>query len=251
MRVSLVAGNWKMNGNRATARALAQAVVDGLPREAVAEMALCPPFVHLATVADVVAHTPVRLGAQNLSEQQEGAFTGETSGGMLADLGCHYVIVGHSERRRIYGETEALVAEKFAAARGVGLVPIVCVGETREQRQADATRSVVARQLDAVFDLNPNTDLGEVVIAYEPVWAIGTGDTASPEQAQEVHAFIRELVGGRDRGAAPRIRLLYGGSVTADNAPGLFGQDDIDGALVGGASLKAEQFLEIYRAANG
>jgi len=249
MRVPLVAGNWKMNGNLHSARTLAEAVDQGVRGGGGAEAAVCPPFVYLNAVAESLADGAVRMGAQNLSEQASGAFTGEISGAMLQDLGCSYVIIGHSERRRIYGETDALVAEKFETARKFSLSPIVCIGETLAEREAGQIEEIVARQLNTVIDLNSLEHFRNAIIAYEPVWAIGTGKTASPEQAQVVHAFVRELVAKRDTGIAEELRILYGGSVTADNAAGLFAQDDIDGALVGGASLDAESFLKIFRAA--
>jgi triosephosphate isomerase len=189
------------------------------------------------------------LGAQNVSNEPSGAFTGEVSAAMLKDFGCTYVIVGHSERRSFYGDTDLLVAKKFAAARASGMVPILCVGETLEEREKNITEAVVARQLDAVIELEGAAALGSAVIAYEPVWAIGTGRTATPEQAQEVHAFIRQRVAGHDRDAANKVRILYGGSVKASNAEVLFGQADIDGGLIGGASLNADEFLAICRAA--
>ncbi len=245
---ALVAGNWKMNGTRAGARALVQEILQGL-EETSAEVAVCPPFVFLADVERLVQGTAVALGAQNLSEHESGAHTGEVAGPMLRELGCAYVIVGHSERRTLYGETDEWVARKFAAARRAGLSPILCVGEQLEERERGITEEVVGRQLDAVIELEGIAALADAVIAYEPVWAIGTGKTATPEQAQEVHAFIREGLRGHDATVASNIRILYGGSVKGENAGELFAQRDIDGGLIGGASLKSDEFLSIVRAA--
>ncbi|MFP4079485.1 MAG: triose-phosphate isomerase [Ectothiorhodospira sp.] len=247
MRRPLVAGNWKMNGsreaNQALMRDLAGPVAD-LP----AEVAVCPPFVYLEQVAKLTGPA-IGLGAQDLSDQDAGAYTGEVSGAMLRDLGCRYVIVGHSERRALYGEDDAFTARKFAAARRHGLVPILCVGEQLEERERDITEAVIGRQLDAVLELEGVAALEGAVIAYEPVWAIGTGRTATPDQAQGVHAFIRGRIDALDSAVAAKARILYGGSVKADNATELFGQPDIDGGLIGGASLKAADFLAICKAA--
>jgi triosephosphate isomerase len=247
MRRYLVAGNWKMNGSLASARALVGAVregVAGLP----AQVAICPPFVYLESVGRLLEGSSIALGAQNVSHEDPGAFTGEIAAPMLRDLGCRYVIVGHSERRALYGETDQRVAEKYARALREGLTPILCVGELLEERDAGRTEAVVARQLDAVLDRVGVADLGQGVVAYEPVWAIGTGRTATPEQAQDVHAFIRGRVAGRDASIAERVQILYGGSVKGANAAGLFAMPDIDGGLIGGASLVAEDFLAICRA---
>ncbi|NLO80185.1 MAG: triose-phosphate isomerase [Xanthomonadaceae bacterium] len=249
MRQPLIAGNWKMHGSRASARALAEAVLAGMADLEGVEVAVCPSFVLLPEVAAVVAGSRLRLGAQNVADQDEGAYTGEVSAAMLRDFGCSLALVGHSERRQLYGESNRLVAKRFAAAKRHGIVPVLCVGETLEQREANRTEAVIAEQVDAVFaELGPQA-FREAIIAYEPVWAIGTGRTASPEQAQEVHAFIRARVAEQDSEAAPRLRILYGGSVKPDNAAALFAQPDIDGGLIGGASLKAEDFLAICRAA--
>jgi triosephosphate isomerase len=248
MRIPLVAGNWKMNGTRASVTALAGAIASGC-KAGGPQVVLCAPAIYLGAVAEVIAGSSVMLGAQNLSDQDAGAYTGEISGPMLRDMGARYVIVGHSERRRIYGETDALVAEKFEAARRCGLAPIVCVGETLAEREAGATQAVVRRQLETVINLNKLAEFEDAVVAYEPVWAIGTGRTATPAQAQEVQAFVRALVASRDRRIADGLRILYGGSVRADNAAALLAQADVDGALVGSASLDAGEFLMICAAA--
>lgn len=249
MRTSLVAGNWKMNGDRARIARLLDALVPVLADLQGVEVAVCPPYPYIPMAVARLQGTSIAVGAQNLSDRDEGAFTGEVSGPMLADLGCRYVIVGHSERRDLHGESDALVARKFAAARRAGLTPILCVGERLEERDAGRALEVVGRQLEAVLALNPLAELEHAVIAYEPVWAIGTGRTATPGEAQEVHAFVRGRIAARDPGLAARLRILYGGSVTEDNAAGLFAMQDIDGALVGGASLDAARFTAICRAA--
>jgi triosephosphate isomerase len=249
MRQALVAGNWKMNGSRDSAVKLADAVHQGLDSRDGAEVLLCPPFVHLADVARVLKDSGVRLGAQDLCAEDNGAFTGEVSGAMLKDFGCRYVIVGHSERRALFGETDARVARKFMAAQKAGLIPILCVGETLAEREAGETPGVVSRQLKAVLDSAGSVAFGQAVVAYEPVWAIGTGRTATPDQAQEVHALIRGLLAAQDAKIAAATRLLYGGSVKVANAAELFGMPDIDGGLVGGASLDAKEFLAICAAA--
>jgi triosephosphate isomerase (TIM) len=238
MRQALVAGNWKMHGSRAANRALLDAVVAGAGKGA--EMAVCVPFPYLAQAAERLAGTEVAWGAQNVSEHAQGAYTGEVSAAMLAEFGCRYVIVGHSERRSMYGETDELVAAKFGAAQAAGMKPILCVGETLAERQAGRTEQVVARQLDAVVGKHA---IEGMVVAYEPVWAIGTGRTATPEQAQEMHAFLRKRV-ARDS------RILYGGSVKPQNAAAIFAMPDVDGGLIGGASLEAKDFLAIVRAAS-
>lgn len=241
MRTPLVAANWKMNGSREFAERFCVALdLEG----AGCEVAICPPFPYLPLVAEKVGEK-FAIGAQNLSEQARGAYTGEVSADMLLDWGVRYAIVGHSERRSLYGETNDLVARKFNAARSAGLTPILCMGETLQEREQGRTLNVVAAQLRAVAEVTGDTGWNPAVIAYEPVWAIGTGRTATPEQAQQVHRFIRECLG--EAGAA--VRLLYGGSVKAANAEALFAQADIDGALVGGASLDAQEFAKICRAA--
>ncbi len=239
-----------MYGSLAESRELVAALRAGVGADAQATMLLCPPFVYLAAVREWLAGSPLALGAQDLADKPgTGAYTGEVAGQMLRDVGCTYVIVGHSERRALYGETNAVVAAKFQAAQSAGLIPIACVGETLEQREAGQTQAVVSAQVAAILDAAGVQALRNAVIAYEPVWAIGTGRTASPEQAQEVHAFIRGMVAARDATIAAGLSLLYGGSVKGGNARSLFAMPDIDGGLVGGASLVAAEFLEIFRAA--
>lgn len=254
-RQRLVAGNWKMNGARAVNAGLLKKIIDGIASQS-AEVAICPPAVYLESVGQALQGTAIRLGAQTLCEQEKpGAYTGEIHGAMLRELGCEYVLVGHSERRAIYGESDALVARKFAVAQACGLTPILCVGESLAEREAGATEKVLQRQLDAVLVASGIESLGKAVVAYEPVWAIGTGRTASPQQAQDVHAFLRGYLASRPSGQGARIaaalRLLYGGSVKADNAAALFSQPDVDGGLIGGASLKAEEFVAIVAGAGG
>jgi len=249
MRTPLVAGNWKMHGTRESAVALARAVVDGLPDARDAEVALCPPFLHLADVGRELRGAGVVLGAQDVCAEEPGAFTGEIAAAMLADLGCGQVIVGHSERRALFGDSDALVARKFMAAQRAGLTPILCIGETLEQREAGATLEVVRRQLRAVLDAVGIAAFARAVVAYEPVWAIGTGRTATPDQAQEVHAQVRGALAAEDAAVAAGLRILYGGSVKAANAAELFAQPDIDGGLIGGAALDSAQFISICRAA--
>jgi len=236
MRARLVAGNWKMHGSLATNRALLEALVAGVKG---VECAVCVPFPYLAQAAERLRGTAIAWGAQNVSEFAQGAYTGEISAAMLADLGCRYVLVGHSERRQLYGETDAQAAAKFAAAQGAGVRPILCVGETLDERDAGRTEEVVARQLDVVL---AHSNFGDAVLAYEPVWAIGTGRTATPQQAQEVHGFLRKRVGAA-------TRILYGGSVKSQNAAAIFAMPDVDGGLIGGASLVAQDFLAICAAA--
>jgi len=249
MRQPLVAGNWKMHGSRAENAALLSALLNRLPAQGAAEVMVCPPFVYLYETARLLKDTAVGLGAQSLCAEAQGAFTGEVSGAMLRDVGCRYVLVGHSERRQLFGEDDALVARKFVAAQSQGLVPVLCVGETLEEREGGRTNEVVARQLDAVLAVTGVAAFGTAVIAYEPVWAIGTGRNASPEQAQEVHAMIRGRVHAHDAKIGASVRILYGGSVKGANARELFAMPDIDGGLVGGASLKAEEFAQICAAA--
>jgi triosephosphate isomerase len=231
-----VAGNWKMHGSREANRAL----LDALAAADVAG-AVCVPFPYLAQVSERLRGTRIAWGAQTLSEHASGAYTGEVSAAMLGDFGCRYVLVGHSERRQLFGEGDALVAAKFAAARAAGITPILCVGETLEEREAGRTQEVVARQLDAVLAKGA---LCDAVLAYEPVWAIGTGRTASPAQAQEVHAFLRRRVGAD-------TAILYGGSVKPANAAAIFAEPDVDGGLIGGASLVAADFIALCRLAQG
>jgi len=249
-RTALIAGNWKMHGTLESCRALVAALDAGVAGRAAPAMLLCPPFVYLERAARWLEGSPIALGAQNLSERSgPGAFTGEIAGSMLVDVGCRYVIVGHSERRTLYGETDALVAAKFGAAQAAGLVPILCVGETLEEREAGRTEAVVARQAAAVLESAGVGAFARAVIAYEPVWAIGTGRTATPEQAQEVHALVRGIIASRDATIAAELRILYGGSVKGANAAELLAKEDIDGGLIGGASLDAADFLKIFEAA--
>ena len=250
MRQPLVAGNWKMNGSLDSITALVEGIKAGLDSVTTAEMVVCPPFVYIPTVASLIGDASISPGAQDVSDQEAGAHTGEVAPAMLIDVGCKYVIVGHSERRSIYGESDAFTASKFAAARKAGLVPILCVGELLEERELGITEEVVARQLDAVIDLEGVGALADAVIAYEPVWAIGTGKTATPDQAQDVHAFIRGKLAALDSSVADRVRILYGGSMNAANAAELLAMADIDGGLIGGASLKPADFLAIGSAAN-
>ncbi len=248
MRKPLIAGNWKMNGTRTDAGALARAIQEGGAVAGV-EVAVLPPFVHLPDVAAVLEGGEVRYGAQNVADQASGAYTGEVSAAMLAELGCRYALVGHSERRTHYGESDELVAKRFAAARAGGLVPILCVGETLAEREADETEAVIARQLATVADTVGGDAFADAVVAYEPVWAIGTGRTATPEQAQAVHAFVREQVAQLDASHGERLRILYGGSMKPANAAALVAMEDVDGGLIGGASLVPDDFLSICRAA--
>ncbi len=250
MRQPLVAGNWKMNGSKQSIATLLDGILAGMDSVQKAEVAVCPPFVYLQQVAERLAGSAIAWGTQNLSEQASGAYTGEVAANMINDFGCKYVIVGHSERRSIYGESDELVAEKFAIAREAGLKPILCVGELLEEREGGQTEVVVARQLDAVIKRDGVRALLDAVIAYEPVWAIGTGKTASPQQAQDVHAFIRQKLAGLDQDVADKTQILYGGSVKGSNAAELFAMADIDGGLIGGAALKADEFLAICTAAN-
>jgi triosephosphate isomerase len=248
-RRKIVAGNWKMNLDRAQARSLAEAVAKRSREAGSTDLVLCPPAVYLDAVAAAVANGPVALGGQTVHDKASGAFTGEVAPPMLVDLGCRYVIVGHSERRTLFGETDAIVNAKAKAALAAGLTPIVCVGETLEEREAGHTGDVVTAQVRGSLAGLPPADVAGLVIAYEPVWAIGTGKVATPQQAQEVHALIRRVVGElTSPDVAGRVRIQYGGSVKPDNAADLAAQADIDGALVGGASLKADDFLGIAAA---
>jgi len=246
MRKKLVAGNWKMHGSLAENVALLSALKPAL---AGIEAVVCVPFPYLAQAQSELAGSSIAWGAQNLSEHSKGAYTGEVSASMLRDFGCSYVIVGHSERRSLYGESDQQVAAKFIAAQAGGLVPILCVGESLEERESGITEQVVARQLDAVISAAGIGALANAIVAYEPVWAIGTGKTASPEQAQTVHAFIRSKIAGLDAAIADGLVIQYGGSVKAANAAELLAQPDIDGGLIGGASLIADEFVAICRAA--
>ena len=248
MRHKLVAGNWKMHGSRAENAPLIEAILASRQLERV-DCVLCPPFVYLAEIGRLLRGTAAQLGAQDVCAEPQGAYTGEVSAALLKDVGCRYVIVGHSERRALYGEDDVLVARKFAAALSQGLTPILCLGESLAERERGSTQEVVGRQLDAVVALTGIAAFARALIAYEPVWAIGTGRTASPDQAQEVHDFIRQRLAQRDAKIAAELLILYGGSVKAGNARDLFAQRDVDGGLIGGASLKAEEFLSIVAAA--
>ena len=238
-----------MNSSRSHATALVEGILPDVADLANVDIALCPPFILIPLVAEQLVGSQVAWGGQNLGVEESGAFTGEVAGPMLKDYGCRYCIVGHSERRALYGESNEVVAAKFQAAQRDGLIPILCVGETLEQREADETESVVAAQLDAVLNAARVAALANAVIAYEPVWAIGTGRTATPEQAQAVHEFIRQRIAGHDQAIAEQLRILYGGSVKSSNADSLFAQADIDGGLIGGAALQADEFVAICRAA--
>jgi len=249
MREFLVAGNWKMNGSRQANDSLLAGIVAGHPQGEGFRLLVCPPFPYLTDVARKVAGSPVCVGAQSVSEHEAGAFTGEVAPSMLKDVGCDYVIVGHSERRAMYGESSEQVAAKFMSAQAAGLTPILCVGETLGERESGATEQVVGGQLAAVVEAAGIGAFARAVVAYEPVWAIGTGKTATPEQAQEVHRFIRTMIGEKDAEIAAALQLLYGGSMKGENAAGLLSMPDIDGGLIGGASLKADDFLAIAGAA--
>ena len=250
MRKLLVAGNWKMHGSRAQNADLSAELIEGLEDQQGADVLICPPFVYLWELARAAKESGIAIGGQNLSAESVGAYTGEISASMLIDVGCEYVIVGHSERRALYQEDDSLVARKFVAAHREGLTPILCLGETLEERENGATEEVIARQLNAVLSVAGVADFASAVVAYEPVWAIGTGRTATPEQAEEVHSFIRRMISAEDAKIGDSIRILYGGSVKAANASELFSMPDVDGGLVGGASLKADEFLKICRAAS-
>ncbi len=247
MRTPMVAGNWKLNGSRESANSLAREVA-ATPVSGV-DVIVCPVSLHIAEVAGVLKGTDVKLGAQNACAHEAGAYTGEVSSTMLAEFGCEYVIIGHSERRSLFGDDNQSCAARHHAVKSAGLTSIFCVGETLEDREAGNTMSVVDAQLQAVFDLCGKQAFEGAVVAYEPVWAIGTGVTASPEQAQEVHAHIREFVAAQDQQVAAQLRILYGGSVNAGNAQELFGNPDIDGGLIGGAALKSADFLAVCQAA--
>ncbi|MBT3010228.1 MAG: triose-phosphate isomerase [Candidatus Thiodiazotropha sp. (ex Lucina aurantia)] len=250
MRRPLVAGNWKMNGSLESVRSLLDGIGRGVGDVKSAEVAVCPPYIYLPEVEKLLSGSDIAWGGQDLSTESSGAYTGEVAASMLNDFGCKYVIVGHSERRTYHAESDQLVAKKYAVARAAGLVPILCIGETLEEREAGTTNEVVARQLDAVIVLEGVDALAHGVIAYEPVWAIGTGKTATPDQAQEVHAFIRSRVAEKSSEVAEGLRILYGGSMKPGNAAELIGKPDIDGGLIGGASLTAEDFLGICTAAD-
>lgn len=247
-RRPLVAANWKMNGTLATLRPLLQTIKQGLPSSSGLDVAICAPYIYIPEVRALLEGSKIAPGAQNVSEYASGAYTGEISVAMLADSGCRYVILGHSERRTLYHESDQLVAEKFVKVCAQGLVPILCVGEQLQERETGVTEEVIARQLNAVISKAGIELFANAVIAYEPIWAIGTGRTATPDQAEEVHGFIRLQLARHADVIADNIRILYGGSVKADNARELFSRPDIDGGLIGGASLVAGDFLAICQA---
>jgi len=249
MRRPIVVGNWKMHGSRAENARLIEDLASQYPRSAAADCVVCPPLVYLFEVGRMLRETTIGLGAQDVCAESHGAFTGEVSAAMLKDVGCEYAIVGHSERRSIYHESDQLIARKFTAAQSRGLVTILCIGEQLAEREQGQTAEVVSRQLDIVLEICSVQALHQAMIAYEPVWAIGTGRNASPAQAQEVHALIRARISARDAKIGAAIRILYGGSVKASNAAELFAMPDVDGGLIGGASLKADEFLAILAAA--
>lgn len=248
MRKILVAGNWKMHGSKSMVSELLEGLLAGSSADANADLAVFPSFPYLALTESILSGSHIQWGGQTLNPNAQGAHTGESSGSMLLDMACKYVLVGHSERRAIYGESDEDVALRFKAALDAGLEPVLCVGETLEERQENETEAVVARQLDAVINAVGIDAFAKAVVAYEPVWAIGTGLTASPDQAQSVHAFIRDKLSALNVIIGGQLRILYGGSVKGSNAAELFAQNDIDGGLVGGASLTAEDFLAIYSA---
>jgi len=246
MRRSLVIGNWKMNGTLASAQLLAKGIIAGLG-SADADIAVCVPYIYLPAINELVKDTALGLGSQNIADKASGAYTGEISASMLKEFNTQYALVGHSERRSYYGDTNASVAARYVQAQEQGIIPVLCVGETLEQREQDQTFAVINEQLDAVINLAGIASLSKAVIAYEPVWAIGTGKTATDEQAQEVHQYIRQYIAAKDQAIADKVQILYGGSAKPDNAKGLFAQPDIDGGLIGGASLEAESFLNIFQ----
>ncbi|MGB1110715.1 MAG: triose-phosphate isomerase [Gammaproteobacteria bacterium] len=249
MRKTFVAGNWKMNGSRESISALIDGIKAGMG-DVSAEVAVCPPFPYISEVSAALDGTAVAVGSQNICDEDSGAYTAEVSGAMLKECGCQFAIVGHSERRSLYGESDELIAKRFVAAQRNGLTPILCVGELLEERESGDTENVVGRQLDVVIEAAGIEAFGNAVIAYEPVWAIGTGKTASPEQAQEVHAFIRGKLAALNAEVAESIQIQYGGSMKPGNAAELLAQPDIDGGLIGGAALAADDFLAICRAGN-
>lgn len=244
----MIAGNWKLNGSRQSVVELASDISTAVGHLDL-DILVCPSFVHLADVQGVVGNSPLHLGAQNCAREVEGAFTGEVSAHMLTEFGCEYVILGHSERRALFGETSADVAAKCVSVHNADMTPVLCVGETLDQREAGQVEAVISEQLDAVLDVAGLTAFSNMVVAYEPVWAIGTGKTATPGQAQEVHALIRERIAAHDKKIADSLRILYGGSVKPDNAATLFSEQDIDGGLIGGAALDAKSFVAICEAA--
>jgi len=249
MRKPIIAGNWKMNGTRSSIKELLDGIKAGMGDVKSAEVAVCAPAIYLADVSEQLSGSKVAWGGQNLSTEAKGAFTGEISADMLLDFKSEYVIVGHSERRTLYGESDELVAEKFEVARKAGLKPILCIGESLEERESGVTIDICSRQINAVIEKSGVAALADGVIAYEPIWAIGTGVTATPDQAQETHAAIRKMIAEKDADVAAKVRIQYGGRMNAGNAKELLAMEDIDGGLIGGASLKAEDFLAICTAA--
>lgn len=249
MRSRLVVGNWKLNGSLESNRQLLGSLLKAIPPQGAAICAVCVPSPYLAQVEGLLRGSGIAWGAQDVSRFEKGAYTGEVSGRMLAEFGCRYAIVGHSERRTLFGDSDAIVAEKAAAARRAGLTPIVCVGETLEEREGNRTEAVLAQQVDAVLAEGASA-LAGAVLAYEPVWAIGTGRTASAQQAQDAHAFLRERIAKQGKAVASDLPILYGGSVKAGNAAELFAMPDVDGGLIGGASLVADEFVAIWQAAS-
>ena len=250
MRKKVIAGNWKMYKDLSESQNLVSGIIGGLGNDNKCDVIVCPPFTSLSEVHSLIKNTPIKLGAQNVYFENEGAFTGEISAGMLKSVGCEYVIIGHSERRTIFGETDELVNKKIKKALSSGLKVIFCIGESLAQREQGITNNVAESQLQKGLDGISSDELQNVIIAYEPIWAIGTGKTATPEQAQEVHAFIRKYIAGKySKESAEKLVIQYGGSVKPDNASSLLSQPDIDGALVGGACLKADSFLSIIASA--
>jgi triosephosphate isomerase len=249
MRKALVAGNWKMNGTQASTGELCKGIAEGMAALGEVDVLVCPPSILISTAVTALANCRVMIGGQDLDINSGGAFTGQTSAAMLLDAGCKYVVVGHSERRQFYGDTDALVAKKTQVALNGGLIPIVCLGESQAERESGVTEEIVGAQLKAVLDKVGVAAFSSAVIAYEPVWAIGTGLTASPEQAQDVHAFIRNILADKDQSVADQCRILYGGSMKPGNAVELISKPDIDGGLIGGAALVSEDFLGICSAA--
>ncbi len=247
MRKTIVAGNWKMNASKESVNTLIEGILSGM-NEATSEVIVCAPFPYLSQVESLIQGSSLMLGAQNLNVNSAGAYTGEVSADMIKDFGAQHVIVGHSERRSLYAETNAIVAEKTKTAIDAGLTPLLCVGESLEDRESGNTEAIVEEQINAVIDLIGIESFDQVIIAYEPVWAIGTGLTATPEQAQAVHLFIRNLLADSSEKIAKRTPILYGGSMNAGNAADLISCSDIDGGLIGGAALKAEDFLQICKA---
>jgi triosephosphate isomerase len=248
MRLKAVVGNWKLNGSLAGNESLLRALLREIPRDTEVACAVCVPSPYLAQAQGLLTGSGIAWGAQDVSRFEKGAYTGDVSAGMVAEFGCRYAIVGHSERRTLFGDTDAIVVEKYARARAAKLTPIFCVGETLEERERNETERVLARQVDALLQAG-SAQLDGGIVAYEPVWAIGTGRTATSAQAQEAHAFIRGRIAAKERTVAQKLPILYGGSVKSSNAAELFAMPDVDGGLVGGASLVAEDFTGIWRAA--